>query len=221
MKLSKKTLEIIGLFSDINPSLYIEPGNVIKTHSVTGGSPVAKAVVDEKFPKIVCIRDIKQFLKISKLFNDPDYDFQDSKVVISDKTRESTYRYTNPETIEHPPYDKDLKLPAIDVSFKLKVDDVKSVITSANVFNMKQVMFSGDGKFIHMSCTDTDIPKNQRDKNDTFKVKVGETDETFDMIFDIPSISHINADCEMDISMAGVSHVKMTDLEIWIMPIRK
>ena len=102
MKLSSETLDILRSFSNINNGILVKPGQSISTMS-TQKTILAKAEVSEVFDKQFCIYDLSQFLGTLKLFKDPDLDFQDKKVIISENNTTVKYAYASVETIVSPP----------------------------------------------------------------------------------------------------------------------
>ena len=61
MKLSTNTVQVLKNFASINQNLVIKEGNEIKTMSAMKNI-VAKATVEETFPKQVAIYDLNEFL---------------------------------------------------------------------------------------------------------------------------------------------------------------
>ena len=67
MKLSTNTIQVLKNFASINQNLVINEGNEIKTMSAMKNI-VAKAEVEETFPKQVAIYDLNEFLASLSLF---------------------------------------------------------------------------------------------------------------------------------------------------------
>ena len=68
MKLSTNTIQVLKNFASINQNLVIKEGNTISTMSAMKNI-VAKAEVEETFPKQVAIYDLNEFLASLSLFN--------------------------------------------------------------------------------------------------------------------------------------------------------
>ena len=75
MKISSETLNILKSYTTINPSIYVEPGSIIKTISPQK-TIVASAEVDDVFDSNFGIYDLNQFLSVTTLFEDPDFVFE-------------------------------------------------------------------------------------------------------------------------------------------------
>ena len=82
MKISNDTLNILKNFSSINSNILIKPGNTIVTLSPMK-NVMAKAVVNEDFDTQIAIWDLNKFLGTVSLYNDPNFEFNDDHVVIS------------------------------------------------------------------------------------------------------------------------------------------
>ena len=67
MKLSTNTIQVLKTFASINQNLVIKEGNTISTMSAMKNI-VAKAEVEETFPKQVAIYDLNEFLASLSLF---------------------------------------------------------------------------------------------------------------------------------------------------------
>ena len=129
MKLSNGTVTVLKNFSTINQNLVIKPGNKISTMSAMKNI-VAKALVEEEFSKEFAIYDLNEFLAALSLFDNPDLDFQDDFVVISDGAH-LKYWYSDPSVVTTPM--KDVTMPESEVSFTLESNMISDVQKAAAV----------------------------------------------------------------------------------------
>ena len=83
MKLSSETVSVLKNFSTINQNLVIKEGSSISTMSAMKNI-VSRAEVSETFPRQFAIYDLNEFLSALSLFSEPDLDFQDDFVVITE-----------------------------------------------------------------------------------------------------------------------------------------
>ena len=81
MKLSKHTLNMLKNFSDINMSIEIKKGNVLRTVSVQKNI-LAQAELEDEFPKDFAIYELNRFLGAVSLFDDPELEFNAKSVNI-------------------------------------------------------------------------------------------------------------------------------------------
>ena len=83
MKLSEHTTSVLKNFASINQNLVIKEGKTISTMSAMKNI-VAKAEVDEDFPREVAIYDLNEFLASLSLFTTPVLDFSEKFVMITE-----------------------------------------------------------------------------------------------------------------------------------------
>ena len=82
MNLSNESVNILKNFSTINPSVWVNEGNTLRTVS-PAKTIMASAVVDDDFPTPFGIYDLNQFLGTVGLLENPDFDFKDSLVILN------------------------------------------------------------------------------------------------------------------------------------------
>src|SRR5210317_1020094 len=117
MKISDNTFDVLKNFSSINQSLAFKTGNVIRTVSEQK-TILAQAKVEESFPVDFAIYELNQFLGLSSLFEDADFDFGQSQVTLKEGSAKANYTYADPSMITTPP-EKNIELPSVDVSFDM------------------------------------------------------------------------------------------------------
>ena len=81
MKLNSGTLNVLKNFATINQNLMIKEGSTITTMSAMKNI-VAKASVEETFPKQIAIYDLNEFLSSTSLFKQPVIDFEDNNLLM-------------------------------------------------------------------------------------------------------------------------------------------
>ena len=169
MKLSDKTIKVLKNFSSINQSMLFRTGSIIRTKSTTD-TIAAQAVVEEMFPFEFGIYDLNQFLSVTSLFEDPEFDFQENHVIISSGDSSSNYYYTDKDMIVAP---KDIT-PEFQkaLGFNLTESDVKSLVQAANVMQLPNIVIESKSDEQEIIITARD-GKNPTSNN--FTRKVGET----------------------------------------------
>ena len=145
MKLSNRTVEILKNYSDINMSLFIEPGNILRTVSPSK-TILASATVEEEFDNGFGICDLKEFLGALSLIENPEFNLGDRSLTISSASSSLQYQYAAKELIVTPPA-KDLPVPDSNVSFVLLREALKKVMNAARTLSLPNVVVkAGDGK---------------------------------------------------------------------------
>ena len=105
MKISEKTINILKNFSNINGSILVRPGNVLKTVG-TQRSIYATAIVEEDFPQQFAIYELSKFLGVLSLFQDHDINFGEHQLSITSGNQVVNYTYADISAIIAPPDDK-------------------------------------------------------------------------------------------------------------------
>lgn len=210
MKLSDNTFDVLKNFSTINPSISVKAGNVLRTVSEQKNI-LAQAVVNESFSIPFAVYDLSQFLGLTSLFEDEDYDFGSSSVTISEGKNKSRYTYTDPSMVTTPP-DKNLDLPSVEVEFDLSFDDLKKVVNAANQLGLPEVVVRGADGAVVLVATDTKNPTSNE-----FSQDLGvEATADFDFVFKVENFKFMSDDYKVSISQKGISHFKGSKVEYWV-----
>ena len=144
MKLSNETKEVLKNFSTINQNLVIKEGSEIATMSAMKNI-VAKATVEENFPVEFAIYDLNEFLSALSLFTNPDLDFQENYVVITEagsKGKSLKYWYSEPSVVTTP--SKEVTMPSSEVKFPLQSNVLSEVQKAAAVIGAPDMVLEVD-----------------------------------------------------------------------------
>ena len=209
MKLSENTFEVLKNFSSINQSILFKQGNKVRTVS-PGKNILAQAVVTETFPVDFGVYELNQFLGLVSLFEDGEFDFKDSHVVISEGSTSSTYTYSDPVNIKAPP-DKNIELPSVEVNFTMDKEDMRKVLNGANQLQLPEVVVRGDGEKITLVATDV---KNST--SNEFSRVVGTTDANFQFVFKTDNVKFISDNYDVKISAKGIANFTGSKVEYWV-----
>ena len=213
MKISEQTKEVLKNFSNINQNLLVKSGTTLTTMS-TMKNIVAKAEVKESFPKEFAIYDLNEFLSALSLFGNPDLDFQETHVVITEdktKSRSLKYFYSDPSVIVSP--SKDVQMPKAEVSFEFKQDTFNKVAKASAVLGNQDLLLNGSGA---LSVTDK---KNSSANNFSVDVDIKGTGD-YKFYFKVENLKIIPGDYDVEISSKNISHFtnKSNDktIQYWI-----
>jgi hypothetical protein len=209
MKLDARTTQVLKSFATINPSIVFKPGNTIATISPTK-TILAKAKVQQDFDAVFGIGDLGRFLSTLSLFENPSMELSDSAVLIKGNGRKITYRFTSLDVIMTPP-DKEIKFPEAEVSFRLEGVELQEVQKALAVLTLPEVAVVGDGKSIMLQAIDSKNPSA-----DNYSVVVGETKDTFRMIFLAENLKVLPGSYDVLISSRGLSKFSNDELEYYI-----
>ena len=213
MKLSDSTTSFLKNYANINQSLEFREGSTLRTVSPLN-TILASVEISEDLPKTFPIYELNRFLGTLSLFNDPELNFTDNGVTISDTNHEATYRYCGSSSMFQTPPEKDISFPDPEVEFQLTQDVFKKTINAANTLGLPEVVVEGDGTEIRLLVSDTGNVSS-----DSFSTGVGPTDKTFRMIFKTENLNKLmEGTYDVKLSSKRISHFKRTSdsLQYWI-----
>ena len=213
MKLSDSTTSFLKNYANINQSLEFREGNILRTVSPLN-TILASVEISEDLPKTFPIYELNRFLGTLSLFNDPELDFTDNGVTISDSQHEATYRYCGSSSMFQTPPEKDISFPDPEVEFQLTQDVFKKTINAANTLGLPEVVIEGNGTETRIVVSDTG-----NTTSDVFSTGVGPTDKIFRMIFKTENLNKImEGTYDVKLSSKRISHFKRTtdSLQYWI-----
>ena len=213
MKVSERTTNLLKNYANINQSLEFREGNVLKTVSPLN-TILASVEIEEDFPQTFSIYELSRFLGTLDLFNNPELDFTDNGVSITDDNHEATYRYCGSSSMFQTPPEKDITFPDAEINFELTQELFRKTINAANTLGLPEVIVEGNGTDIQLVVSDTGNVSS-----DIFSTKVGATDKTFRMIFKTENLNKImEGTYDVSLSSKRISHFtrKGDTLNYWI-----
>ena len=213
MKVSERTTNLLKNYANINQSIEFREGNVLKTVSPLN-TILASVEIEEEFPQTFPIYELSRFLGTLDLFKNPELDFTDNGVSITDDNHKATYRYCGSSSMFQTPPEKNITFPDAEVSFELSQDQFKKTINAANTLGLPEVVIEGNGTETRIVVSDTG-----NTTSDVFSTGVGPTDKTFRMIFKTENLNKImEGTYDVKLSSKRISHFKRTTdtLQYWI-----
>ena len=190
MKLENRTMQILKNFAMINPSMLFREGSV-QTTIAPQRNILARSTIKEEFPQEFAIFDLSRFLGVLSLFNEPEIDYDENRVLISQGRQKVAYTFADPELIVAPP-SKTPNVQNPEVSFRLTTDNLGTNITIG-------------------------VGKPSDPTSDTFKIEVGVSNHSFKFAFKAENIKILSGDYDVELSSKNISHFKGGDVEYWIM----
>ena len=149
MKLSESTVTFLKNYATINQSLEFREGDTLKTVSPLN-TILASVKITENFPKNFPIYELNRFLGTINLFDNPELEFGENSVKISDGKRYAEYRYCGSSSMFQTPPDKDITFPDAEVEFELSHEQFKTTINAANTLGLPEVVVEGNGTDIEL-----------------------------------------------------------------------
>lgn len=214
MNFTPDTISILKNFASIQPNIVFKSGQEIKTIA-EAKNIVAKATISETIPQNFGIYDLNDFLSSMTLFSSPTINFSsDGKSVDLNEGKSSlTYYFSDETQLTHPT--KDVAMPAIDVSFKLTSEVLKSLQRACSLLDVSTISIENAGSGIVVKVKN---PKNSTSNSYGTEVDGNNNGHTFKFHFDISNFKILPGDYEVSISGKLISHFKHQTLpvEYWI-----
>ena len=213
MKVSDRTTNLLKNYANINQSIEFREGKLLKTVSPLN-TILASVEVEEEFPKTFPIYELNRFLGTLSLFNDPELNFDENGVSITDDKHSAIYRYCGSSSMFQTPPEKNISFPDPEVQFQLSLQQFKTTINAANTLGLPEVVVESNNEDIELVVSYTGNASSDR-----FSSTVGKTDKTFRMIFKTENLNKImEGDYVVALSSKRISHFKRTtdSLQYWI-----
>lgn len=217
MKLSDNTLSVLKNFGSINPGIFFNKGKVLKTVS-SHKNILAQATISDEITSDFGIYDLNEFLSVVSLYKDDlDVQFDSKNLVLTGLKGRSntTYRTCDKNNIVAPP-EKDIQMPAPEISFELSSDDFDWVLRTANVLGSPQIAVQSDGKEVKLVTLDL---QNDSAHQQSLTISTNGNGNKYKMVFKTENISKImSGPYEVKISSKGVSHFtnKKFPIQYWV-----
>ena len=209
MKLDAATIQVLKNFSSINQSIMFKAGNVIRTISPSK-TIMARAILNQDFPAQFAVYDLSRFLGTISLFENPVLEIHEKHLDIIEGNNKFSYAFTDPSLIVVPP-EKEINLASAEVKFRLTGEALHKVMRALGVASLPELAVTGKNGKIYLQAVDT-----RGTTNDVFSVEVGETSNTFRMIFRAENIKLISGDYDVSISSKGLAYFKGDNIEYWV-----
>ena len=215
MKLSEHTTSVLKNFASINQNLVIKEGKTISTMSAMKNI-VAKAEVDEDFPREIAIYDLNEFLAALSLFTNPVLDFSENFVTITEegKTGNSLkYFYSDPSVVTTP--SSEITMPETEVKFSLDSGDLSRVQRAASVIGSPDLVLEKNGTGSYLTVKDK---KNDTANNYSLDVDA-EGNGEYNFFFKVDNLKLLPTNYDVNVSSKNISHFKSqagNAVEYWI-----
>jgi hypothetical protein len=210
MKLTSCTISILKNFSTINQNLMVKPGNTLSTMSAMKNI-VAQAEVTERFPQEFAIYDLNEFLSALSLFEEPELNFQEQYVTITQEGSRKNLKYwfSDPEVVTTP--SKAIVMPSTEVTFNLSSDTLSEIQKAAAVIGAPDMALTNGSLMV------TDKKNDTANAYDT-ELGVNETDAEYKFWFKVENLKLMSGSYDVEVSSKSISHFtnSAVGVEYWI-----
>ena len=208
MKLSTDTREVLKNYSTINSNLLVSAGNQIATMSQMKNI-VSKATLPDTFETEFAIYDLNEFLSAMSLFDDPELDFGDSSVRISQGGQSLNYFYSDPTVVTTPK--SNITMPEPDAIFTLTQSVFNQILKASSVLGVPDMVLDiNDNGVMKLRVSD-----RKNDTSNSFSVEVGEggsPNQKF--FFKVENLKLLSGDYQVKVSSKGISNFKNINKDI-------
>ncbi len=207
MKISNETRSILKNFSTINSGIKVESGQQLKTIS-NMKNILAVANISESFGQEFSIYNLSEFLGATSLLENPEFNFNENSVSISDTDSSMTYFYASEGMVASP--EKMITMPDAEIKIDLSSSLLDELQKAASVLGVNDLQLVSDGTKVSLVVTDK---KNAT--SNTFSRTVGEGNGvSFTMNFKIENLKILDGNYEVFVSSKGISNFKNKDIDL-------
>ena len=206
MKLSKETVALLKNFAGINSNLLIKAGNKLST--ISGAKNVmSDATVAETFAADFGIYDLNEFLGAMSLFEDPDLDFSQKFVTITQGSDSIKYFAAEASVLSSPT--KAINFPDSDVDFTLTSAMLDMIKKTSSVLGASDLSIVGDGSTLTAVVGDK---KNA--SGNSYNTPLGNTDKNFKVNLKVENLKMLTGDYTVSISSKKISRFKAVNSDL-------
>lgn len=211
MRLEDFEVDILKNFVVINPSIYFTKGNVVRTIS-PNETVEARAVFDNSFDRDFAIFDLKNFLSVLSLFENPEIELHEDHAVIKENRRSIIYNYADPEVINVAPEGEfDVGEPAL--VFRVTEDEVREISRAGGVLRSPELCFEVKGGELTVKTLDTE---NETNNQYNMKVDIREGGDDLTAYMRMEYYRLLEKPYEVSVFREGVVRFKNNQVEYWI-----
>ena len=214
MKLSSNTTMVLKNFATINQNLVIKEGSELLTMS-SMKNIVAKATVEENFPKEIAIYDLNEFLASLSIFKSPVLEFEEQYLTIKEEDqphKKLTYFYSDPSVVQSPT--NTITMPSEEVKFHLDINKLLEMKRAAGVIGSPDMVLQKSSGNSSLLVKDK---KNDTANNYSSDIKT-DGDGEYKFFFKVENLKLFDGDYDVKISSKNISHFKndKSNIEYWI-----
>jgi hypothetical protein len=210
MKLSNETISVLKNFSTINQNLMVKAGKSIATMSAMKNI-VAKAEVKEDFLTDFAIYDLNEFLSGLSLFDEPNLEFHNDFVIITEEgtSKSLKYWFSDPSVVTTPT--KEITMPSIEITFNLTNNTLEEITKAAAVIGVP------DMALVNGKLMVTDKKNNTANAYET-SIDVGDVDADYKFWFKVENLKLMPGSYDVEISSKKITHFTNTKIGVqyWI-----
>ena len=214
MNLSNETVSVLKNFATINQNLVIKEGSNITTMSAMKNI-IASAEVKESFPLDFAIYDLNEFLSALSLFENPDLDFKEDFVIMTEDGSSSKtlkYWYSDPSVVTT--LEKEITMPSPEVSFNLSSNILSDIQKAAAVIGVPDMVLT-NGRIGGSDLKVTDKKNDTaNDYSISFDTDSDNQDANYKFWFKVENLRLLPGSYDVKVSSKNISYFKNTNVDV-------
>ena len=214
MNLSNETVSVLKNFATINQNLVIKEGSNISTMSAMKNI-IASAEVKESFPLDFAIYDLNEFLSALSLFENPDLDFKEDFVIMTEDGSSSKtlkYWYSDPSVVTT--LEKEITMPSPEVSFNLSSNILSDIQKAAAVIGVPDMVLT-NGRIGGSDLKVTDKKNDTaNDYSISFDTDSDNQDANYKFWFKVENLRLLPGSYDVKVSSKNISYFKNTNVDV-------
>ena len=204
MKLSKRSIDILKNFSSINSNLHIVQG---KNQVIVSGPKniMCEVEFEEDFPAEFALWDLSKFLGTLSLFDDPELEFLDKKMIISNGPTNVVFHYAEPKLVKGCRPETDFKMPESVIDFEISNREFVEIQRASSVLGLPDLCVTNNDSGIDIIALDKNDPTSN-----SYSIRVSEDapNATFKMYLKAEYLKLLPGDYEVSIAEKGISQFR-------------
>jgi hypothetical protein len=206
MKLSDNTLSVLKNYANINQNLLITAGSTLSTMSVQKNI-FAKAEISETFDRDVAIYDLNEFLASVTGMSDPDLDFKDDFILVTNNNGDKLeFYYSDPSVVSSPT--TEITMPDAEITFTLSNEQLSDIVKMAAIIGAADMVLE-NGK---LTVTDK---KNKTANNYSKNVNANVSEVVdYKFWFKVENLKLLSGTYDVSISSKKISYFKNQNIDI-------
>jgi len=178
MKLTSATLNVLKNFATINQGIVVNKDKPVYTKTVSN-TLLAKCVFSD-LNETFAMYDISTYLQTLSLFDDPDIQFNDDNMLISDGIQKTIRHYSSIDVVDYP---EDEQIESIEsltkdsiTDFVLSGEQLSKILKASAVMRFDTLEFTSNGKTIEVKLSDS-----SNCTADTYEMDLGLCEREFEV----------------------------------------
>jgi len=220
IELSEGTVEVLRKLYDVDQSIRIdhqqtEDGSTVLRTKSYNNTTMAKVKIEEQFPRDINIYDLREFISVLGIVEDPVLNLEnDNYIIIHSKDNRQKLRYleANPDLIASY-INKDPMMQSEDEVIEVSEQKFKSVMTAAQALRFEYVGFvAKEGKVF---LTSFNRNEGSGQENNAYSIELEESDKEFKLLYkmNLQNISILGGEGSLTFFLDGQRKISKIETE--------